>query len=57
MVTEEQFTAAVGRPPTHDDLERCNCDKEGDVGHIQCGWCQTHELPVFICNCWFRRIK
>lgn len=50
-VTAEQFTQAVGHPPEYDDLERCNCDHVGEIGHWCCGWCEKHNKPVFICGC------
>ena len=47
-ITAEQFTARVGSAPVQDDLERCNCEKAGQMGHWQCGWDAEFQLPVFI---------
>ena len=50
-ITAEYFTAAVGRPPEEDDLERSNCTKnDGVKEHIHCGWNYTANLPCFICR-------
>jgi len=51
MYTKEEFLKDVGRQPTNDDIERCNCDNEGDLGHWQCGICVIHNKPRFICGC------
>lgn len=45
------FEKAVGRPPTHDDLERANCTQAGQPGHLQCGICVVHRKPLFECGC------
>lgn len=50
-ITAEQFEAATGYPPEDDDLERCNCSEAGQLGHYYCGWCPTHNKPVFSCGC------
>lgn len=47
----EYFTRVTGRPPMHDDLERCNCPTAGAAGHAMCGWCDEHWSPAFICGC------
>lgn len=47
-ITAEQFEAAVGHAPDQDDLERCNCPKAGEIGHIHCGWDHKRNLPEFI---------
>lgn len=47
----EKFETRVGRPPTQDDLDRVNCKRVGEGGHRQCGWCQEHDKPRFICGC------
>ena len=49
-ITAEQFEEAVGYPPEHDDLERVNCDKAGEVGHTMCGWCEECGKPRFMCG-------
>jgi hypothetical protein len=46
-ITEERFTAAVGRPPIQDDMERANCPLAGTSGHWTCGWCDDCEKPRF----------
>ena len=46
----EQFRALTGRWPMHDDLERVNCDKVGQVGHFCCGWCERRGIPSFECE-------
>jgi hypothetical protein len=51
IITQEQFHHTVGRAAINDDLERCNCDKAGETGHISCGWCQDHNRPRFVCGC------
>lgn len=50
-MTAEEFEKVTGRPPENDDLERATCDKAGEVGHFQCGMCQFHKQPRFICGC------
>lgn len=45
----DQFKDAVGRDPEHDDLDRANCKKAGELGHHACGICADHKLPVFEC--------
>ena len=47
-ITAEEFEKATGHPPVQDDLERCNCDKAGQMGHWQCGWDEERNLPVFV---------
>lgn len=37
IITEEMFIKAVGYPPIQDDLEQCNCQKAGEIGHTMCG--------------------
>lgn len=46
-----EFEQATGRKPEQDDLERVNCDKVGQLGHICCGWCPKHNGPNFECGC------
>ena len=55
-MTAEEFEKKVGRPPEHDDLERVNCQKAGETGHLQCGWCRKHDKPRFACGCIFRML-
>jgi hypothetical protein len=47
-ITAERFAKAVGREPVDDDLERCNCDKAGQISHMMCGWDIGREMPNFI---------
>lgn len=47
-IDAEYFEKCVGRPPEMDDLERCNCDKAGEILHQQCGWNHEKQLPVFM---------
>lgn len=49
-ITAEQYEAATGHAPEHDDLERSNCDKAGQIGHTQCGWDDDRNLPEFIAS-------
>ncbi|MFA6132531.1 MAG: hypothetical protein WC869_00790 [Phycisphaerae bacterium] len=51
MITADVFYKAVGSPPERDDLQRCNCKEEGQLGHQFCGWCTTHNKPRFVCGC------
>ena len=50
LITAEKFKASTGREPMQDDLDRCNCQLE-EFGHSQCGWCDVHDKPRFICLC------
>lgn len=49
-ITREQFIAATGFAPQHDDLQRSNCDLAGEVGHFSCGWCELCDKPRFLCG-------
>lgn len=49
-VTKEIFIDRVGREPENDDLERCNCNQAGKIGHMLCGWCPACDLPRFVCG-------
>jgi hypothetical protein len=44
-IDAETYTAATGRPPQDDDLDRANCPKTGDLGHLACGWDTTRNIP------------
>lgn len=46
-ITPQTFLAATGRMPEHDDLDRCNCEKSGEIGHFCCGWDEKSNLPFF----------
>ncbi len=48
MITAESFTKHVGFPPENDDLERCNCEKAGELGHFSCGWDHSKNLPRYM---------
>jgi len=50
MIDAKKFQEATGRPPEQDDLERCNCDQEGQIGHLCCGWCPDCDMPRFECG-------
>jgi hypothetical protein len=50
-ITKEVFLEKVGREPQMDDLKRANCTEVGNVGHYQCGWCNEHDKPRFVCGC------
>lgn len=47
-ITRESFFAATGFWPEQDDLERCNCDQAGRIGHTMCGWDSARNMPNFI---------
>lgn len=49
-ITKKFFELTTGRSPEHDDLERVNCDKVGEIGHYSCGWCTQCHRPVFECG-------
>ena len=49
-IDAEYFEECVGYPPVHDDLERCNCEHAGELGHSDCGWDEEEDLPRFITN-------
>ena len=46
----DRFFEATGSQPENDDLERSFCDKAGEIGHYQCGWCSDCNKPRFICG-------
>lgn len=46
-ITAELFRQYTGREPQDDDLERCNCTKAGQPGHMQCGWNASFNAPRF----------
>lgn len=47
-ITEEYFKACTGYDPKDDDLERCNCDRAGQIGHFLCGWDKKRNMPNFL---------
>lgn len=48
LITAKYFERATGHEPEQDDLERCNCDKAGSIGHESCGWNFKKNAPVFM---------
>ena len=50
-ITGQQFKEQFGVDPEKDDLERVNCTTIGTVGHQQCGVCEVHKKPRFMCGC------
>lgn len=48
--TESQFTLRTGHAPEQDDMERTNCKQPGAIGHVNCGICHQHNMPVFMCR-------
>lgn len=46
-IDADTYTAATGRPPQDDDLDRANCDRAGDLGHLACGWDTTRNIPGY----------
>lgn len=47
-ITSKMFKEATGRNPVEDDLERCNCDRAGTIGHTTCGWNYRVNQPMFV---------
>jgi hypothetical protein len=37
--------------PNCDCLDRILCDKVGEPGHYNCGYCEYHKCPRFQCGC------
>lgn len=50
-ITVKEFRRKVGYKPTNDDMDRCNCPKTGQPGHMACGWCAEHDKPRYVCGC------
>ena len=50
-ITAEMFEKATGQEPVQDDLARVNCERAGEIGHMDCGWCTFHNKPHFMCGC------
>ena len=57
LISAEYFEEKTGIEPIHDDLERCNCQKAGTIGHMACGWCVKCEMPVFMCSHFFPTLE
>ena len=53
-ITRQLFEEKTGSTPIEDDLERCNCKLAGQIGHWNCGWCEKHDTPRFMCGCIFK---
>ncbi len=49
-ITKEIFRQMVDAFPEHDDLDRCNCEQAGYIGHWACGICKKCNKPRFICG-------
>jgi hypothetical protein len=47
-ITAEEFEKATGQKPENDDLARANCDIAGTLGHRDCGWDTSKNLPTFM---------
>lgn len=47
LITREMFCQALGAEPEQDDLERCNCEQAGQIGHLMCGWNYERSRPNF----------
>ncbi len=47
-ISAERFFTATGVVPVQDDLERCNCINQGEIGHTICGWSDLFEKPMFM---------
>jgi hypothetical protein len=45
MKTPQDFYAATGRWPQHDDMDRVNCPHAGAMGHLCCGWNDRVGVP------------
>ena len=49
-ITAEEFLQVTGNEPSDDDIDRCNCDEIGEVGHQSCGWNEEEQLPNWMCR-------
>ena len=56
-ITPRRFEAVVGYPPKDDDIERCNCEKAGQIGHYYCGWDTINNKPRFMTGIPYRDIN
>jgi hypothetical protein len=50
-MTAEEYEERFGCKPENDDLDRVNCTNKEEVGHWQCGVCDIHDKPRFMCGC------
>lgn len=48
IIGSEEFDA--------DTLDRANCQKQGELGHAQCGFCTEHDTLRVKCGCFYRRV-
>lgn len=48
QITAPMFKAATGHEPMNDDLQRCNCEDAGEIGHSGCGWDKKRNMPNFM---------
>ena len=53
------FKRMTGNLPEDDDLARLNCRLARAPGHELCGYCEKHDKPQFLCDCFnkVRRVK
>ena len=51
LIDAARFTALTGRAPERDDLERANCARAGEIGHLQCGICPICSRPRATPSC------
>jgi len=55
--TEAGFLFKFGRMPEPGALDRLNCHQEGSFGHWNCGFCEKHDKPRFMCLCLEKRAE
>lgn len=48
IMTRHVFKEKVGRWPEQDELERVNCARTRESGHMYCGWNYKHDCPMFM---------
>lgn len=56
MIDEWKFLDRVGSAPKDDDLERANCPSAGEPMHRMCGWCNSCDMPMWVCGCGMSRL-
>lgn len=49
-ITRKKWIDVMGFEPQHDDLDRANCTKVGEIGHMSCGWDFVLDEPRFNSN-------
>lgn len=47
-MNRDEFETITESTPEHDDLERVNCPRAGEIGHRMCGVCSKCGCPLFI---------